>query len=342
MGDDLFVKNASRRLIGDMMIRSFGFPKPNVLPLDKNTLEKMGWHMKNKECDLEHGFVWSAHPDGPRKDSPLTIHTSKAGQVAGIGLRLFNAATIEKNLVTKSYWMRTKDEKEYDIVIMFRGKGLCDSDDKTDKVLGDSLVINPKQIAERVPLTEKEATQSNYTRGSCWQTMGTHYAKDLSGQMSWTGDNMMPVMPFYDQKGDVHGILFATTQIQHSEKSSNWWDVYPLPPERWCVNFCDEKCYENNFDNYSTMHIYFNNPMKVQCPKEWACMKQDKLPIDVQCCPNGQFEEPTKPPPPPPAPTTTTTTPEGMRSSPITTSAANTRFFSSAIVSTIVAIAVRN
>lgn len=339
-----------------MMIRSFGFQKPNVLPRDSIALEKQGWHMTKKECDPDHGFVWSAHPDGPQSDSPLTIHTSKAGQLAGIGVRLYNANKMEKNLLEKGYWVRTKTENEYELVIMFRGKGLCDSDGKTDKVLGDRLVINPKHIAELVPLTEKEATQDKYTRGSCWQTMGTHYAKDLSGQMSWTGENMMPVMPFYDQKGDVHGILFATTQIQHSKDgSSNWWDKNPLPPDWMCVNFCDEQCYKRNADTYSTMHIFFNDPMQVQCPEEWTCMKQDRLPIKVQCCENGQFEEPkpkqpTEPKPTQPTQTTTpqtttpqtTTTPQEIRSSPVTTSTANMRFLSSVIVATVVAIAARN
>lgn len=87
--------------------------------------------------------------------------------------------------------------------------------------MGDRLILNADTIAMILPVTEKTATTQKWTKGSCIQGMGTHWAYDVSTapKMSWQDSNLLPVGMhllgvFYPQ-------FFSTKKVEVVVNNSN-------------------------------------------------------------------------------------------------------------------------
>jgi len=50
------------------------------------------------------------------------------------------------------------------------------------------------------------------------------------GSMSWEAENLLPIIPMYDN-GSINAIFFASTHMQQSLGDAHMWDPAPIPNE---------------------------------------------------------------------------------------------------------------
>jgi len=155
--------------------------------------------------------------------------------------------------------------------------------DQSQPRIGDRLIINPQGINYEIPVLESEAQQLGYEMGSCMDTMGTHWFKDITksdNHMSWKSENVLPIVPMYNN-GTINAIFFNTDKVQQGLFDAHWWEPIPLINSMMCMNMCDSKCTFSGTCSWSTMHIYFNDPKQVKCDRK----KLDCGLLGTACCP---------------------------------------------------------
>eukprot|EP00035_Acanthoeca_spectabilis_P033584 m.24434 g.24434 ORF g.24434 m.24434 type:complete len:119 (-) comp6075_c0_seq1:93-449(-) len=110
--------------------------------------------------------------------------------------------------------------------------------------------------------------------------MGTHYFKDLTGNLSWSAAKLYPVAMMFDEANPdrPQALLFASTSVQQGVvEGTNGWDPAPLPNFAMCKNFCDNSCHFTGTNIWSTGHFFFNDIATAVC--DGGCA--------IGCCPKS-------------------------------------------------------
>jgi len=234
------------------------------LPLNTTSAQSMGWSPFSNTCQPGLGQPWSPVSTGPSSTTPGFLYFTSAGQIAGLGARVFSQY-VPQNLVP-DFWRPVQGQSnQYDIGIIFRSNDLLCSGMKSAEVLGDRLFING---ITPIPLDSKSATQQGWTEGACINEMGTHYSYDLAGsggRMTWNSSTLLPVMPMYGVNDyQVKAILIATPSWQYTYPIGSY--EGPFNNYLFCFNWCsDSGCTFSGTEVWSTFHWLFTDYKEVQC-----------------------------------------------------------------------------
>jgi len=265
----VFVSHVLSVSIGNQLVRTY--TKYIPLPITSSQAIQHGW-IKSGTCVAGHGIPYNFQQPAPNKSTPLTIYYSPNGAVTGVSVEVYGS--VEQNLLDKGYWVPT-GTNQWRITVVFRDpRSVCGSVNGND--LGDRLVINPTGIARALPVTEKDASNQKWHKGSCFQGMGHHWFYDLATapRLSWESSNLLPVVTMYDQ-GLINAIFFASSTVQQGLLDAHWWEPIPLPNVLMCKNTCDDDCTFSGTLAWSTFHIYFKNYTAVTCAND----------CQIGCCP---------------------------------------------------------
>jgi hypothetical protein len=246
--------------IGDRLVRDY--TKYYPLPITVYDADGSGWVALTGDCDDTLGIAYT-QSGGATVDNPVTLFFTSGGQISGIGVNLYGSPP--QNLIDSGYWQELTDSI-YFLSITFRSSGLC-TGYTSSLSLGNQLVINANTTAIALPLTDSEAEAGQWTKGSCFSTMGYHYFYDLSSApyMSWEAANLLPIVPMYFN-GSINAFFFASSVVQQSLLSAHWWDPIPLLDILMCKNWCDSSCTWSDTSAWSTFHVYLRDYTEVTCP----------------------------------------------------------------------------
>ncbi len=268
--------------IGDRLARAYTVYKQQ--PITTKDALSLGFAPVNKSfCAPNLGIAY-ARGGKPSRKEPVTLYFTASGHISGVGTTIFGS--VESSLLKSGYFIQT-GASTFKIAVAFRNSSLMCIPDVPPLVgsIGDRLVINPGGIARSIPVTRDSAIAGNYHRGSCFGGMGTHYFYDLESapNMSWKSENLMPVIPMYNDKdGLINAIFFASSTRQQTlfPPSANEWEPVPLPNAAMCKNWCDSDCTFHGTSIWSTMHFYFRDYTTVTCDPTFKCSFKG-----VSCCP---------------------------------------------------------
>lgn len=224
-------------------------------PIDAFNATSQGWKSVGP-CIAGLGIPFTTGGKLSRH-TPMTLYFTPLGQISGVGTDVYGK--IFDSLVGKGYYLQM-DANRYSIAVGFREPLTVCGETRYDELLGDRLVINPQKMAQDIPL--KSDQLQGYQEGACFDGMGTHHFRDFTGQQSWVGANLQPVIPMYDAAGDVNAIFFASgADVQQGvlPPSANGWEPVPLINTLMCKNWCDSHCTFTDTTIWSTMHFYFNS-----------------------------------------------------------------------------------
>jgi len=238
------------------------------LPLTTQQATSANWVQNTTTCDPNLGIRWEQSSGIVKESTPISLFFTPSGQVAGIGMTIYG--DVFPSLVTEGYLQPLGVQHTYEayfISVTFRNSSVICSAENSTETLGDTLIINANNISVQIPLTEQQAINGDWSRGSCFSAMGWHYFYDLysAPNMSWVGANLLPIVPMYFD-GVINAFFFASGIEQQSLFSANQWDPIPLPDFLMCENWCDSSCTFNDTDTWSTAHIFLNNYTTVTCP----------------------------------------------------------------------------
>jgi len=260
------------------------YTKYNSLPIDEDGLKRAGWTKQSTSCDPKLGYAWTQESTGATKSKPLKIYTTEGGQLSGIGIIIQGGLPgPQKKWTTKSPLVGPSDLDHIDVALR-TGRIICDGAFSSD-FIGNALIVNPNgQAADRktLPMVEGDAMEEGWQRGSCFDTMGTHWFLDTqsNGAMTWKADNVFPVVIMFHE-GKLNSIFFASKVPQRD----GGWEPSALPNRLMCFNMCDKNCKftDNNGGPWSTSHVYFNDHSQVKCDISWTKCKVP-WPSKMACC----------------------------------------------------------
>eukprot|EP01129_Flabellula_baltica_P016934 TRINITY_DN9234_c0_g1_i1.p1 TRINITY_DN9234_c0_g1~~TRINITY_DN9234_c0_g1_i1.p1 ORF type:complete len:300 (-),score=49.80 TRINITY_DN9234_c0_g1_i1:33-896(-) len=259
--------------IGDRLLRTYTMYE--TLPVTAAEAIHQGWVYNNQTtCNPALGYSANFKGSVATEDYPLTLFFNKAGQISGVGITVYGQ--LEEKLVLLGYWNKISKDV-YTLTVSFRGSEEMCSGVMSPLTIGDRAVINAETISYSIPVQTGQTTQANYTKGSCFYSMGTHYFYDVSAapNMSWEAQNLMPVVPMYTADGRLNAFFFASTSVQNGFFSAHWWEPVPLINTLMCKNWCDSDCTFSGTSIWSTMHIYLRDIKEATCPG--GC--------SIACCP---------------------------------------------------------
>jgi len=246
--------------IGSNLFRTFEVFNP--VPMNITEAENSGWTVpENISCNNDLGIPMTLG-SGPTKSNPLTAFYTAGGQIAGIGMTHFGTPV---STLTQ-FWNNETAILEGTAFMSatFRAPGnICTSGYTYQEELGTQVVINQGGVNFAIPLTENDATNAKFTKGSCIGKMGTHWSYDLqtAPEMSWEEENLMPVVPMYSN-GDISAFFFTTPVVQLPEPLGDW--EGPFIPSLFCLNWCTSNCtWDATF--ISTLHFIIDNPSDNVC-----------------------------------------------------------------------------
>jgi len=255
--------------IGDRLLRDY--TDYYALPITVDEAKSSGWEAVSSDCNDALGIPF-AQGGSATSSNPVTLFFTSAGQVSGIGVNYYG--TPPSNLINSGYWQYLADGV-YFLSMSFRSSDVC-SGSTSPVNLGDQLVINANSTAIAIPLTEEDAINNNWTKGSCFSGMGYHYFYDLSTApvMSWEAANLLPIVPMYFN-GSINAFFFASSVVQQGLTGAHWWDPVFLLDFLMCKNWCDSSCTWHDTSAWSTFHVYLKDYTQVTCPA--GCT--------ISCCP---------------------------------------------------------
>jgi charged multivesicular body protein 7 len=251
--------------IGDRLIRDY--TQYTSLPITTADAQAAGWEQSSSDCDPNLGIAWTQGQTSPEEATPITLFFTAQGQMAGIGVTCYG--DILQGLIDLGYWQYTGKSNGYDsyfLSVSFRqSDDMCSSSPST-LPLGDSLIVNANNISVSLPLTEDDAINQLWDRGSCFYSMGHHYFYDLVGHpnMTWVAANLLPVVLMF-HNGTINAIFFASATVQQGLLSANEWDPIPLINYLMCKNWCDSACTFSDTSAWSTLHVYFRDYTQATC-----------------------------------------------------------------------------
>jgi len=287
--------------IGDGLWRTFnkalnGDAPP--LPLTAEEASSQGWQPVTSSCDPNLGIQYTQNSNKPEKSTPLSVYYTAGGQVAGVGVNVYESGAAPDNLVSLGFWIPVSGSKnEWMLSVSFRPyEEMCNSSFTSDMVLGDRLVINQGSLNYSLPLTAAEAYCGDWTYGSCMTTMGEHWFYDVSTapQQSWQAENLLPVVTMYyppNMNGTISTIFFTTPVKQPGSDyllyNPGDWESPALTPRLMCENYCDDNCEWPGVSHWSTMHVYLNSQWSyITCPNGKGVVGRECPDLDyssVQC-----------------------------------------------------------
>jgi hypothetical protein len=237
-------------------------------PIITNTSEPLGWAATGP-CDAERGVPFNLKGE-LSDETPITTWMTTGGQVAGVSVRIRvpRGSSLSPLLVQKKFFTLVgqgkDDETWYEIGLSFRsGAIVCNGSVDPTAPTGTQAVVHGSGFA--VPLTQVEAEQKGFVRGSCFETMGTHYFFDLAGpKLTFNADTLVPVVPMFGTDGNLNAVFFASTVVQQHLLDARMWEPVPLPPFAMCKNFCDANCHWEH--TWSTLHVFFGGYKAATCP----------------------------------------------------------------------------
>jgi len=258
----LALASAQNISLGNALFRSAGVTA--ALPLNVSSAVALGW-VSYTACSPSLGTGY-AYKGRPTSSYPVTLYYTAGGYLAGIGTDAFG--NVEPNLISRKYWQVVDAQaKQYRAKVTFRQPGDLCVRKVVYPLLGDRLILNADTIAMNLPVTDMEATSQKWTKGSCIQGMGTHWAYDVTSapSMSWEDSNLLPVVTMY-YRGQISAMFFNVPFRQQSilPPDNNMWDVVPIPSFLMCKNWCDSSC-DWNTVFWATMHIFFYHPDYLTC-----------------------------------------------------------------------------
>jgi hypothetical protein len=252
--------------IGDQLHRDYG--EYYTLPITTAQTAKMTWQVANATCDPNLGILYSYDGANIGTEYPLGLYFTAGGQVAGVGVIVVGPG-LPQQLIDAGYYVPYDLHNNlYFISVTFRDAGImCSGDIDQNYPLGDRLIINAGGLAQEVPTTEQEAIDGQWTRGSCFSSMGWHYFYDLAGHpnMTWFAKNLLPIVPMYN-KGAINAFFFASDVVQQTVLDTHMWEPIPLEDTLMCENWCDSSCTFHDTTFWSTLHIYLTDYTQVTCP----------------------------------------------------------------------------
>jgi len=260
--------------IGDTLTSVFTkyYAKPKTMA----EASAAGYSPVDGTCDPALGIAYTVGGT-LSKATPEHIYFTEDGLLAGVGVDVYGS--VKPSLVAQGYFIK-KASNRYHISVTFREAGLlCISGGSAPVVIGDRLIVNAGALALAMPVTEQGAIASNFSRGSCFDGMGWHYFKDISGastqeKMNFplAAENLLPVVLMF-HNGALNAIFFASTDVQQQmfPPRTNGWEPIPLPNPLMCGNWCDEDCGFQGTYIWSTQHWYFHDYTTVKCPATASC-----------------------------------------------------------------------
>jgi hypothetical protein len=256
--------------IGDRLVRTYTEYVP--LPITAQDATSQGWKPYNTTCDPALGVPYTHGGAAPSKNAPMILYFTAQGQAAGVGVHDYGSA--KSNLVSKGFWQQVGNS-EYSISITFRNSSDMCSATPSQLPLGDQLIVNAAGLAYPLPVLESDASTQQWTRGSCFAGMGTHYFYDLAspGNPTWESANLLPISLMYNTT--INAFFFMTTNVQVGISGAHGWEPVPLPNALMCKNWCSSECTFHDTSIFSTMHIYLHDHTTVTCPG--GCT--------IACCP---------------------------------------------------------
>jgi hypothetical protein len=279
---------------GDKMEQ--GFLRYDELPIGADALSHAGWHKHDHNgCDKDLGFAWTQDKSGATKKHPTKLYTTAAGQASGVGVVIRGDAAFDeqKDWFTARPLVNGPADSTHIDVAFRSGQIMCDSTMWSSDQIGDTLLLNPAGSSRMLPLTEDWAEAEGYRRGACFDGMGWHRFLDTSrndGTMSWTGKNLFPIVPMYDNN-EINAFFFTakSDQISIPVIAANQWEPKSLSNSEMCTNMCDaEDCdFAGHEGVWSTMHIYLKNHKEVTCDRSLHCAVT--FPFHGGCCPSDQI-----------------------------------------------------
>jgi len=262
--------------IGDRLVRDYTVY--STMPVNVSLARAQGWSPMRMDCLAGLGIPYAqgGSDNATSTDKPIVLYFTPAGQAAGVGVYVLGDS--KPKLVERGFLTDAGTHGSYKrmyISVSFRAHDAACSSSVSALPLGDRLVVNAGSggIAMELPVTRSAAQASGWVAGSCFQGMGTHWFKDLSGKdLSWRAENLLPVVVMFDEESDgadehISAFFFATPDRQQSmfPPSTNQWEPIPLPNFAMCKNFCDSACTFHDTSAFSTLHVYLRDYTKVTC-----------------------------------------------------------------------------
>jgi len=235
--------------IGDRLLRTY-FAWTS-LPLTMEDAIAADW-LNYTSCLDNRGIAFALY-GAPNSDNPVTLYYTSAGQIAGVGLTVFDK-TIPSALA--GYWETTAGGNN-SLTVSFRNQTVMCTGITETAPIGYQAVINQGGVNIVIPLTDTQAEEENWTNGSCIKYMGRHWAYDLQSapNFTWQYTNLLPVEPMYTD-GNLVTFLISYGDFETVEPIGDW--EGPFIPTLFCENFCQTGCTFNvNF--FSTMHFFLTD-----------------------------------------------------------------------------------
>lgn len=248
------------------------------MPVDAATATKQGWlPMYGTQClnGLGVAYAQAKSKNGTNPSEPVVLYYTPGGQASGVGV--FVLGDSKPKLVDRFFMDAGKSGsyKRKFISVSFRSETAACSLAVSKYPLGDRLVVNAGSggIKMELPVTRKDAAAAEWVRGSCFQGMGNHWFKDLTGpHLTWEAENLLPVVIMYDEESEnadneINAFFFADSdrQQQALPPNANQWEPIPLPNFAMCKNFCNSSCTFHDTSLFSTLHVYLKDYKKVTC-----------------------------------------------------------------------------
>jgi hypothetical protein len=161
---------------GKELIHSAGAQES--LPTNSADAYAAGWIQSYDSCIPSLGTGWNKEFPYPSKAFPITLYFAANGQLSGFGTEILG---LEPPLWNLRGYFTKEAEQLYRIKVGTRSSrsNLCTITTPFSETIGDRIVINPDGINQRIPATEKEAADQQWTRGACINGMGRHWEYDL-------------------------------------------------------------------------------------------------------------------------------------------------------------------
>jgi len=252
--------------IGDRVAHTF--LKFDALPLNSDDATASGWKPYG-DCMDGLGIPFVDQGNTPSTSYPVIAYYTAAGQMAGVGVRVF-ADDLPATLV--GTWYKPADDGNgYEVSVTFRDPAIvCDASQSAPETVGDRLVINQDTAALTIPVSETDAINAGFTAGGCIGGMGTHYSYDLatSPALSYNMSTLVPVTPMF-YNGAISAFLISSPSVQEIIPVIGAWEG-PFLNAVWCYNWCDSSCSSNFGDSgtsvWSSMHFLLLDHSTLSCP----------------------------------------------------------------------------
>jgi len=244
--------------IGDRIARTFLIFKGLPLNVTAATANNH-WAPITGNCEPNFGIAYE-DSNGYGTSNPIIMYYTPAGQVSAMGLIHSGAP-----LSTLTDWWRGNDidDTYYIMRVSFRDPSVICSNQLSDLVIGDRVVVNQGTLNFNVPVLEADANSQQWTLGNCIGGMGNHWFYDLLAHpnVTYRAEQTAPVVPMYFQ-GQISAFFFETTTKQWAEPIGCW--EGPFIPTFFCKNFCGSGCtWDQTWTN--TLHFLLRDHSQISC-----------------------------------------------------------------------------